>query len=270
MRLGTALSLDLISSGKVKSDDDPWPAVDAILRGKEKPPLPAYNADLEAVRKTWTNLTKERRSLLLLLSRFDLTPGQAKRLFDATERAKSTLISISDEEILANPYRIAEVDLGDGYEPLVTTGVIDRGLLPDSTIAANHPVPKPSAVGSAGDARRIRAALVSVLRQASEQGDALLSTTETLERVQSLDLSRPCVVGTDWVTAHESTLAGVIESVEALSSDGEKRVAALQLTELFKREERLRKILRSRAEKELGSLGADWPKLLVKAIREQG
>lgn len=270
MRLGTALSLDLISSGKVKSEDDPWPVVDAILRGKEKPPLAAYNADLEAVRKTWANLTKERRNLLLLLSRFDLTPNQAKRLFDAAERAKSTLTPISDEEILANPYRIAEVDLGDGYEPLVTAGVIDRGLLPDSTIAANHPVPKPSAVGSAGDARRIRAALVSVLRQASEQGDALLSTTETLERVKSFDLSRPCVVSTDWVAANKSTLASVIESVEALSSDGEKRVAALQLTELFKREERLRKILRSRAEKELASTGAAWPKLLVKAIRESG
>lgn len=270
MRLGTALSLDLIASGKVKSDDNPWPLVDALFQGKEKPPLPEYQADLAAVRQTWTGLTRERQSLLLLLSRFDLTPKQAKRLFDPAARNSSMLTPIGDAEILANPYRIAEVDLGDGAEPLVTMGVIDRGLLPDSTIAAKHPVPEPSAVGSAGDERRIRSALVSVLRQASEQGDALLSTAETLERAQSLELSRPCVVGVDWVAAHQGTLEGVINTVEVFASDGEKRIAALQLTDLYNREVRLRKILQARAAKEAPSLGADWSKLLVKAIRDAG
>ncbi len=82
MRLGTALALELRSSGAVKADTDPWTAVDAILRGKQEPPQPAYAEDLEAVRKTWMALPDERRALLRLLSRFALTSEQALRWFD--------------------------------------------------------------------------------------------------------------------------------------------------------------------------------------------
>lgn len=51
MRLGTALALELRSSGMMKADADPWPTVDAILRGKQKPPQPAYAEDLKAIRE---------------------------------------------------------------------------------------------------------------------------------------------------------------------------------------------------------------------------
>lgn len=270
MRLGTALSLDLISSGMVKSEDDPWTVVDAVLRGTENPPLPAYKADLESVWRTWAGLSDERRALLVLLSRFDLSPPQAKRLFDQAQRNRSTISQVSDAELLANPYRIAEVDLGDGREPLINVGVVDRGLMPDSTVAAKHPVPEPSAVRLPGDARRVRAALVSVLRQASEQGDSLLSKAETLDRVGALDLSRDCEVGADWVAANRTVLEGVIEPVEVLSPDGEKSIPALQLAELHQREGRLRKVLRARADKALAPLGEDWPRRLKEAIREAG
>ena len=113
MRLGTALVLELRSSAAIGPDDNPWPVVDAIIRGVRKPPQPAYDADLAAVRKTWGNLAPERRDLLFLLSRFSLSPDQARRWFRGTDRAKSTLIPVSDAEILANPYRISETDLGD-------------------------------------------------------------------------------------------------------------------------------------------------------------
>jgi hypothetical protein len=51
----------------------------AIIRGSKKPPQAAYAADLAAVRKTWTTLSPERRELLFLLSRFSLSPDQARR-----------------------------------------------------------------------------------------------------------------------------------------------------------------------------------------------
>ena len=50
MRLGTALALDLIAGGHVGSDADPWPFVDAMLRGDVGAPRKAYEADLESVR----------------------------------------------------------------------------------------------------------------------------------------------------------------------------------------------------------------------------
>lgn len=268
-RLGTALALELRSSEMVKADTDPWPIVDAILQGKQKPPQPAYADDLKAIRETWTSLADERRALLKLLSRFALTSAQALRWFDPKERVKGTAAKVSDEEILANPYRMSEVDLGDWNDSPVSMGLIDRGLLPDATIAAKHPVPEPSKVGSPNDARRLRAALVAVLREASENGDALLSVSEALQRVGSLDLVHPCVIGSDWPSTNRSVLSGVIELVD-VAGTGATSTAALQLTELKGREDRLRSVLGKRASKPAAPVQADWQKLLVAAISEAG
>ncbi|HEV2682714.1 MAG TPA: AAA family ATPase [Rhodanobacter sp.] len=269
MRLGTALALELSASGAVKIDDDPWPTVDAMLRGTQKPPQPAYTEDLKAIRETWVGLLDERRVLLKLLSRFALTSAQASRWFDATQRAKGTAVKVSDEEIIANPYRMSEVDLGDWNDSPVSIGLVDRGLLPDATIAAKNPVPVPSTVGSSNDPRRLRAALVAVLRDASENGDALLSVSEAMQRVGSLDLAHPCVIGSDWPSANRSTLAGVIEHVEVAGGDSTP-MPALQLAELKGREDRLRAVLGKRAGKAAAPVVADWQTLLVAAISEAG
>lgn len=269
MRLGTALALELRASGAVAADADPWPTVDAILRGKQKPPQAAYAEDLKAVRDTWKALPDERRALLKLLSRFALTSAQALRWFDPKERAKGTATNVDDADILANPYRISEVDLGDRDDSPVSVGIIDRGLLPDSTIAAKHPVPAPSNVGAPGDPRRLRAALVAVLRAAAGNGDALLSVSEALQRVGALDLAHPCVIGSDWPSTNRAALAGVVEVVE-IPSTGSAPTTAIQLTELKDREERLRRVLGKRAGKAAAPIKADWPNLLVAAIAEAG
>jgi hypothetical protein len=270
MRLGTALALELRSSGTVKTDADPWPAVDAILRGKQKPPQPAYADDLKAIRETWVELPDERRALLKLLSRFALTSEQAQRWFDPKERAKGTAAKVTDEEILGNPYRMSEVDLGDWNDSPVSVGIIDRGLLPDATIAAKHPVPAPSKVGSANDARRLRSALVAVLRDASDNGDALLSVPEALQGVGSLDLAHPCVIGSDWPSTNRSSLTGVLELIDIPAATEGAPTTALQLTELKGREDRLRSVLGKRAGKPAAPIKADWRKLLVNAISEAG
>ena len=83
-------------------------------------------------------------------------------------RNKATRSKVTDAALLENPYRIVELDLGDGTERPVPLGMVDRGLMPDATIAAAHPVPAPSNVGSPLDWRRARAALVTVLRTAGE------------------------------------------------------------------------------------------------------
>ena len=79
MRLGTALALELIASGKAASDADPWPLVDAMLRGEEDAPSASYAADVEAVRATWAKLTPERRALAgaAVALRADAESGEA-------------------------------------------------------------------------------------------------------------------------------------------------------------------------------------------------
>ncbi|RAI71188.1 hypothetical protein DOZ80_04895 [Pseudomonas fluorescens] len=271
MRLGTALTLELLSSGAFASDTDPWPVVDAILRGNKKPPQPAYAEDIKAVHDTWTNLLDERKALLKLLSRFALTSAQAKRWFDPDKRVKGTAAKVSDEEILKNPYRMSEVDLGDWNDSPVSVGMIDRGLLPESTLAAKNPVPEPSSVGSQNDPRRLRAAIVAVLRAASESGDALLSNSEALLRITQLDLAHPCVVGSDWPATNKSTLDGVVELVDVANNDsGSQKTSALQLAELKGREAKLRSVLSKRAGKPNAPLNTDWKQALIAAISDAG
>ena len=271
MRLGTALSLELLATGAIASDNDPWPIIDALLRGKRKPPQAAYTSDLEAVRATWINLADERRALLTLLSRMSLTPGQAFRWFDLAKRRPATTSPVTDAEILANPYRIGEVDLGDARKPAISIGVIDRGILPDATIAAKHPLPAPSRITSSNDPRRFRAAIVEVLRRAAENGDALLSATEALDRVATIDLTHPCLIGSDWPAANAAGLAGVIDLVDVTSGDPDApSIAALQLSDLRAREDRLRSVMTKRAGRLASTIAADWKALLVKAIENAG
>ena len=271
MRLGTSLALDLAAKGTIKRLDDPWPVLDGIFRNKIAPPKKNYKADIEAVAKTWTSLSEERRSLLKLLSRFNLSPTQATRWFDQKERAKATRSAVSDQAILENPYRIVEVDLGDSEDYAVALGVIDRGLFPESTVSAKHPVPKPSGVGSSQDVRRIRAALVTVLRHASDQGDSLLSETETLTRLSKLNLEQNCSVSTDWVKGNLKKLSEEIVRFEALTdpAKGENTVC-LQLSELRDRERQLAKILQKRGETKIASLGEDWTKLILQSVKQRG
>ena len=173
MRLGTSMVLELNARGDIKAHDDPWPTLDAILRGTRPPPQKAYRGDVDAVSSTWAALSSQRRDLLKLLSRFELSPAQARRWFVQNERNRATRGQVDDASILFNPYRIVEADLGDGEERPVSLGVIDRGLLPDAKIAAAHPLPQPSLIESPLDWRRIRSAFVTVLRNAGQQGELL-------------------------------------------------------------------------------------------------
>ncbi|QND52121.1 AAA family ATPase [Phyllobacterium sp. 628] len=271
MRLGTALSLELLATGAIASDADPWPLADALLRGIEAPPQEAYVADLEAVQATWINLGEERRALLKLLSRFSLTPAQALRWFDPAKRRPAVTSAVTDEGILANPYRISELDLGDAKDAPVSVGTIDRGVLPDATIAAKHPLPEPSRIASANDPRRFRAAIVAVLRRAADSGDALLSATEALDRVATIELAHPCLIGTDWPAANAVGLAGVVEIVEVSGGEANRTpISALQLSDLKSREDRLRSLLSKRAARAAPTILADWKALLVKAITNAG
>lgn len=267
LRLGTALALDLFATDQVRLGDDPWPVMDAILRAQHPAPKSAYRGDIAAASKTWIALSDERRALLTLLSRFDLTPRQVARWFDSAKRP----IALTDAELLRNPYRIPEVDLGDATDGPISISVTDRGLLPDATIAAQHPVPEPSAVASWLDPRRLRAALISVLKAAATNGDALLAEREALSRLAALGLPQSEALTADWLEANMDFLAEAVSRYDArLSGQVEQVISVLQLQDLRNREQRLAKILRARAAKALPTTGADWKTLVIQAIAARG
>lgn len=129
LRVGTALVYELTAAGVITPDDNPWPVVDALLRGNADAPA-EYEPYLNPLRQVWAALPSERRALLDVLARFDLTPEQAARWFDPIQRRQATSAFVTDSELLVNPYRITEVDLGDKDSLPVAVEVIDRGIFP--------------------------------------------------------------------------------------------------------------------------------------------
>src|SRR6185437_1086201 len=216
----------------------------------------------------WASLSDERRNLIYRLAGFDLTPDQARRWYEPCERAKIALSSCSDGEILANPYRIAEADIGDDTSPAITMEVIDRGLFPDDAVIIHNPPPTPVPFEDRNDIRRLRGALVTTLRTAREAGDSLLSTEDAIQHLRKLPIAHPPRdVGVDWLAAYRDQLADVVAAFDVASGDRENRsVSVVQLAELREREEFVRKVLQARAAAPLESLRADWRALLAEAI----
>ena len=266
LRVGTTLALELAERNLIAPDEHPWPILDAILRGEVNAPS-SYAPYLEPLRQVWSALPDERRTLLQLLARFDLTPEQARHWYDPVQRRQATAPFITDGEILANPYRIAEVDLGDDETPPVAVEVIDRGIFPLDSIRSQFPLPTPTTIADPHDVRRVRAALVDVLRKAATEGDTLLGADETLDRLSRMPLARPCVVGIDWLTAYRTELAEEIALVAPPLDEGAGSVNyTLQLNNLRAHEDRVRKILAARTSASLPSLDADWRTYLLTTI----
>ncbi len=271
MRLGVSFVRDMLDRKMITPEMDPWPIVDAVLNGKMKPPLESYKPDVEAARDSWIYHQRETKDLLRLLSRMALTKKQADRWFDSIHRAERTMVRVCDEDVLQNPYLICEIDMGDEDDAPVSIGAVDRALRPDPIIAAKHPVPSPSAVETPNDTRRLRAAIVAVLRRAADKGDTLLSIKEAVHATTKLDLDHPCEMGAHWPIANKEMLKKVIDVVEyEPAGNSGKKELALQLTEVHKREEELSKILSRRVEKTHPSLGVNWKALLLEAIERSG
>ncbi len=274
LRLGTALVLELTRSGALASGSDPWPLLDDLLRGRATPPSEVYKPDLVAVGPTWAALPEPRRALVRLLSRFAVTTKAASRWLDPAKREAATRGTVTDLMLLANPYRLVETDLGSRDDAPVALSVVDRGLLPDSTVAAAHPLPPPSQVSTPADPRRVRAALVTALRRAAEAGDSLLPIDEAATAAADLHLPHPLLVPADWAAGHVADDNEELRLVWLRMPGGESREPmtqpCLQLADLTDRERYLRKILAARAARTLPSLGEDWRSLLVSAIRTSG
>lgn len=271
MRLGTALVMELRTKGELSAQQNPMPVIDAVFGGKKKVLDAAFGPDVNATAPTWLGLPPARRKLLELLARFDLTPAQAKRVWEESRRRAGFTQLTSDDDIIANPYLIAERDLGGSEDAAVSLEVIDRGLLPDEALAAAPKVDQPSRVESAADWRRIRCGLITVLREAATAGDSLLSLEEALGRLPPLSAAHPMLISPDWIDGHAAHLDGVISRI-AVEVKGEKtrNVPALQLFDLKSREEKLAKTLRARCAKEIEPPKADWKKLISEAIEANG
>jgi len=172
----------------LKSGENAWAYVRAILEGRRTCEHKQYAKSLQQAVERWSAYKEPRHRLLALLARFELSPQQVERVANPDQRVKSG-ISGTDEEIIANPYLISEMDQADGKSEQISLETIDRGMRPEG--AAGRYLEK-SDTCAQDDPRRIRGVAVAALQDAARQGDTLLPFAETVNRITKRFPERRC------------------------------------------------------------------------------
>ena len=160
---GTSFQRSVLTS-MAKQAENPWDYVLSILEGSTEPNKGPYRAGLLKARERWRVL-KSRRALLSKLARFELTPGQVRRIANPDQRAASGIDATADA-LVVNPYIVSERDLGAVGSDPVALETIDHGLQPAGDAAL---FPDDDEVLH-DDKRRVRAVGVAVLLRALDSG----------------------------------------------------------------------------------------------------
>lgn len=159
--------------------ENAWDHVQAVLEGRRKCEEARYAKGLKQAGDRWQAYKTNRRDLLSMLTRFELSPSQVERVANPDQRSGSG-IDASDEKIVANPYLLCEMDQGDGVSDVIALETIDRGMRPEGAAARflddDETCPQ-------DDPRRVRGVAVAVLQAAAQQGDTLLPFAETITRI---------------------------------------------------------------------------------------
>ncbi|MBZ9557213.1 MULTISPECIES: AAA family ATPase [unclassified Modicisalibacter] len=236
---------------------DPWPLLGEALSHPDS--LPDYLSEGigKTQRQKWEKLPNERRDLLMLLARFNLTNDQALRWYQATER-ESAGIGLSDKEILANPYLVYEQDRLQ--EDPIAFSVIDRGLFPPETLRQAFPIPEPSRVHEAIDERRVRALMIHVLEEAASDGHTLLPASWLIRRVRQQPMKPDCPLDADTLAVVEECLTPEIAGT-AMAEE-----PAYQLRRFTETSQLIRSVINKRRKGTPNSGEHDWLGLVNRAI----
>ncbi|MDD2284773.1 MAG: AAA family ATPase [Paludibacter sp.] len=260
---GHLLEEDLRAENHLGTKDNPWDAWEDAIYERITLGRKPYSAELPHFRDIWLNESTERKNLLMLLSRFELTDKQIKNWFDANTRNKLGYKS-TDAELLLNPYRIAELDEGDLENYPIAVETLDNGLFADKAIQGEHVPEKPQMVDSPLDQRRSRAIITQVLKRAAENGDTLVSVNEITETINTLNLQRNTVLPANYVVTN---IEFIKEQISFLDAEG---IQSLQLAKYNDIESYFRKVLIARAKKELEPVDENWEQLIKQVIVNNG
>jgi ATP-dependent exoDNAse (exonuclease V) alpha subunit len=261
LELGTFVACAIAE--KVGENGNPWPLVDQMFADPKKH-LPTHLAD--GIGKTlcakWKRLPDERRSLLQLISRFEISREQATSLYVPEVRAKAG-IDAGDEAILANPYLLYEVTRLQ-VDP-ISIWTVDRGVFPDEVIRKKHPLPEPTALDAGTDARRVRALSVHVLEEAAVKGNSLLPQDQVVLGIRDLTLQPRCEVDADLMDVAKDDFAGDIVEVAMAN-----KAPALQLGRLAEMGTTIRQAITKRIQGARHTIDANWRKLLDDHLAKAG
>lgn len=262
--LGSALSAFGLEFGtfvaralaeKAGDNADPWPLVDEMFAAPEKHlPTPLAASIGKTLRSKWARLPDERRALLKLVSRFEITREQATALYVQEERVKAG-IDTDDAAILANPYLLYELTRLT-VDP-VSVWTVDRGVFPDDVIRKKHPLPAPTTLDAGTDARRVRAFTVKVLEDAAAAGSTLLPQEQVVLGIRGLTLQPSCEVDADLMNVAKDDFEDFVSEVAMANN-----APALQLGRLAEVGATIRTAIDKRVNGKRLTVEANWRELL--------
>lgn len=240
---GTAYQRDILVP-LARAGKNPWEHVLAVLTGHAQPEREQFRRGLTQARERWQVLPSARRALLAELARFELTEEQVRRIADPTSRAQSGFardgIVFSESALIANPYCIAESDLGTRTSERVALETIDHGMRAEGD-AALFPRTEPV---TQDDRRRVRGVARAVLEEAATSGDTILPFIDLLDRVRArFPERRACQPDQDVVVAE----AAFYREILWLALDQDPPLAGLQRLRTL--EEATASMIRRRAAK---------------------
>lgn len=236
--------------------ENAWEYVLAVLEGRKKCEQKQYAKALKQAGERWAAYKTPRRNLLAQLARFELSPAQVERVANPDKRAECG-ISGMDNEFVANPYLLSEMDQGDGESDLIALETIDRGMRPESTAA--HFIDKED-VCAQDDPRRLRGVAVAVLQGAAQNGDTLLPFAQTLNRItKRFPERRACRPDRDLLLGQ----AGFYQEALDFRVDGDPPTMALKWLSELEREVSNRLPRRAKAKNPPPKAGWGWEKLLL-------
>lgn len=154
-----------------------WQQATAWLEGGAGAPIGYVSAFLKAAPR-WRGMTQAQRNLLGLLARIELTDAQVERVMNQSLRSGAG-IDATDEELLDNPYLLAELDEGgEGANrkesPPIAFESIDHAMLPAK--GSIDPIVDHD------DDRRVRALLLEVMDAAADRGDTILRLDDAIRQ----------------------------------------------------------------------------------------
>jgi ATP-dependent exoDNAse (exonuclease V) alpha subunit len=239
---------------KAGENSDPWPQVEAAFKDPSKLLPQALRADVNELKPVWKNLPEERKRFLKLLSRFELNEGQAEDLYEEGSRKRRGW-NATDQEILANPYRIYEISRHDPEGVRLLT--IDRGVFPDDVIRLLHPLDESSRLESGVDSRRVRAFCIEALESSALSGHTLLSPDSVVEAVRAYPARPECRITGDILASQLPTMKPEILAAPLGKANG------LQLSRYQSIGELVRRQVLGRREGQRHSLEVDWQSALT-------
>jgi hypothetical protein len=240
---------------KVGENGNPWQAWDSALSapGQHLPVELTHHLD-ETIAKSWQRHPAPRRKFLELLSRIDLAAEQASFLAIPETRAEHGL-NLQDDDFLKNPYLLYEATRLSAVP--VSIGAVDRGLFPTNFIRERFPIPEPSTIKTAVDARRLRAQVIRELEAAALQGDTLRARSDIITALRTREEA----------SGEQKTpvTADLLEVVQDEHFAGEVRIVkmaddtpAYQLDRLSQVGELIRSTVTKRTEAQRHQLSVNW------------